>query len=217
MVTDLQDALGELRDLQVQLEAFAALERRVPRRGARASAEDRTASCGPRSRRTWLAVRKAIARWNKRGPRALRAAGVAAAARKAGRAPASGSGWCGELEALEERVIDAHQRPTPRPMHLLRIAVKRFRYALELLQPAMPDEVDGDRAGADPAPDRAGRPPRHRRAHRPDRPPHRRGHPGGGRPAAAPARRARATGADRAPGAGELGGGGDRPSGPRCS
>jgi CHAD domain-containing protein len=136
-VTDLQDALGELRDLQVQLEAFAALKRRAPAEEheplQRIAAMLRTSVPA-----NVVAVRKAIGRWNRRGPRAL--------ARLEAFRPRGKLGGhrlrkrlVRQLEALEERVIDAQQRPTPRPMHLLRIAVKRFRYALELLQPAMPE------------------------------------------------------------------------------
>jgi CHAD domain-containing protein len=136
-VTDLQDALGELRDLQVQLEAFAALERRVPAE-EHESLQRIAAMLRGAVPANVVAVRKAIDRWNRRGPPAL--------ARLQSLRPRGRLGGhrlrkrlVRQLEALEERVIDAQQRPTPRPMHLLRIAVKRFRYALELLQPAMPE------------------------------------------------------------------------------
>jgi len=136
-VTDLQDALGELRDLQVQLEAFAALERRVPVE-EHEPLQRIAAMLRASVPANVVAVRKAIGRWNRRGPRAL--------ARLESLRPRGKLGGhrlrkrlVRQLEALEERVIDAQQRPTPRPMHLLRIAVKRFRYALELLQPAMPE------------------------------------------------------------------------------
>jgi CHAD domain-containing protein len=134
-VTDLQDALGALRDLQVQLEAFAALERRAPSEEHPPLQKIAAMLRGSVPAKV-VAVRKAIARWNRRGPRAL--------ARLESLRPRGKLGGhrlrkrlVRQLEALEERVIDAQQRPTPRPMHLLRIAVKRFRYALELLQPAM--------------------------------------------------------------------------------
>jgi CHAD domain-containing protein len=140
VVSALQDALGELRDLQVQLQAFAALSRRIPpeeRAPLRRIQSTLRASVPSHV----LAVRKAIARWHKRGPRAL--------GRLESLHPPGKLGGhrirkrlVRELEVLEERVIGAHQRPAPRPMHLLRIAVKRFRYSLELLQPAMPVEVE---------------------------------------------------------------------------
>lgn len=140
VVSDLQAALGELRDLQVQLAAFAALARQLPT-PERAPLRKLQGTLRALLPSHVAGVRKAIARWKKRGPRALR--GLASL-----RPPGKLGGHrirkrlVRELEALEERVIDAHQRPTPRPMHMLRIAVKRFRYALELLQPAMPDEVE---------------------------------------------------------------------------
>ena len=137
VVTELQDALGELRDLQVQLEALAAL-------GQRVAEEDREplqkieltlrASVPAHV----VAVRKAIARWNERGPRALRRMESLRPRGKLG-GHRIRKRLVRDLEVLEERVIDAQQRPTPRPMHLLRISVKRFRYALELLLPAMPE------------------------------------------------------------------------------
>jgi CHAD domain-containing protein len=140
VVSELQDALGELRDLQVQLEAFAALGKRIPavERESLQKVEATLRGSLPSQR---LAVRKAIGRWNKRGPRALgRLRGLRPPGKLGGHRIREG--LVAELEALEERVIEAHQRPAPRPMHLLRIAVKRFRYSLELLHPAMPAEVE---------------------------------------------------------------------------
>src|SRR5215813_12933287 len=140
VVSELQDALGELRDLQVQLEAFAALGRRIPaeeREPLRKLQLTLRASLPAHV----MAVRKAIARWQRRGPRALRRLGSLRPPGKLG-GHRIRKRLVAELEALEERVIDAQERPAPRPMHLLRIAVKRFRYALELLQPAMPAEVE---------------------------------------------------------------------------
>ena len=52
-----------------------------------------------------------------------------------------------ELEELEARVIEAQQDPSATPMHELRKGVKKFRYALELLEPAMPVEI-GEILGA---------------------------------------------------------------------
>ena len=139
VVSDLQDALGELRDLQVQLEAFRALARRITPEEAASLAKLQANLRGSLPSHV-AAVRKALARFAKRGPRALRRLESLRPRGKLG-GHRIRKRLVKELEALERRVIDAHERPAPRPMHLLRIAVKRFRYSLELLGPAMPDEV----------------------------------------------------------------------------
>ncbi len=138
-VRALQDALGEVRDLHVQLDGLAKL-------GDEAAPLERTALRHVRERiagglpEKVEALRAALDRWKKRGPEAL--------GRLVGLEPRGKLGGhrlrdrlVSDLEELEARVIDAQQDPSPTPMHELRKSVKRFRYALELLEPAMPAEV----------------------------------------------------------------------------
>jgi CHAD domain-containing protein len=138
-VRALQDALGEVRDLHVQLDGFGKLS-------DEAAPLERTALRHVRERiATGLpdkvdALRAALARWEKRGPKSLgrleplEPKGKLGGHRQRDRLVA-------ELEELEARVIDAQRDPSPAPMHELRKSVKRFRYAVELLEPAMPVEV----------------------------------------------------------------------------
>jgi len=113
-IRELQDALGGVRDLQVQLEA------RLPGRTE--------------------ALREAIPRWRKDGLNVL-----ARLERLEPRGKLAGhrtrERLIAELEELEARVIEAQQDPSPMPMHELRKTVKRYRYSVELLEAAMPDEV----------------------------------------------------------------------------
>ncbi|HZW90470.1 MAG TPA: CHAD domain-containing protein [Myxococcaceae bacterium] len=140
IVSDLQDSLGDVRDLHVQLDAFAAM-------GDDASPLERTALRHVREHlearlpgRT-EALRAAMPRWQKQGVKAL--------ARLEQLEPRGKLGGhrmrdrlIAELEELEARVIEAQQDPSPAPMHELRKGVKKYRYALELLQPAMQAEVE---------------------------------------------------------------------------
>ena len=137
--SDLQDSLGEVRDLHVQLDGFGKLS-------DEAAPLERTALRHVRERIVTglpdkvVALRAALARWKKRGPKVL--------ARMEGLEPKGKFGGhrlrdrlVADLEQLEARVIDAQRDPSPAPMHELRKSVKRFRYAVELLEPAMPAEV----------------------------------------------------------------------------
>jgi CHAD domain-containing protein len=139
VVSALQDALGEVRDLHVQLDAFARLGRiaQPAERAALKRLRDGLASgLGGRV----SALHEATSEWDKRGLRALSRLEQLTPPGKLGGHRARGA-LIGQLEKLEARIIQAMDDPTPRPMHLLRIAVKRFRYALELLEPAMPEQV----------------------------------------------------------------------------
>ena len=140
IVSDLQDSLGDVRDLHVQLDAFAAM-------GDDASPLERTALRHVREHlearlpgRT-EALRAAMPRWQKQGLKVL--------ARLEQLEPRGKLGGhrmrdrlIAELEELEARVIEAQQDPSPAPMHELRKGVKKYRYALELLQPAMEAEAE---------------------------------------------------------------------------
>jgi CHAD domain-containing protein len=140
VVRDLQDALGDVRDLQVQIQAFAKMS------DGQASPLERTAL---RHVREFLsgrlpakveALQAAIPRWQLRGVEVLRELDRQAPKGKLG-GHRLRERLVEELEELELQVIKAEEDPSPVPMHELRKAVKRYRYALELLEPAMPSEV----------------------------------------------------------------------------
>ena len=86
-------------------------------------------------------LRSAIPRWQQDGLQALgrleqlKPRGKLGGHRLRGRLVA-------DLENLEARLLDAQRDPSATPMHELRKTVKRFRYALELLAPAMPTEIE---------------------------------------------------------------------------
>jgi CHAD domain-containing protein len=144
-VRALQDALGEVRDLHVQLDAFTAM-------GDQGAPLERTAL---RHVREHLAARlpgktealqAAIPRWQKAGPEALGGLeGLEPRGKLGGHRMRDQ--LVEDLEELEARVIAAQREPSATSVHELRKGVKRFRYALELLEPAMPAEV-GEILGA---------------------------------------------------------------------
>jgi CHAD domain-containing protein len=139
VVSALQDALGDVRDIHVQLDAFARL-------GAKAKPSERPAlrrlrqSLSSELNPRVNAMHTALGDWEKRGlPALARLDLLKPPGKLAGHR--TREALVGQLEKLEARIIRALEDPSPRPMHKLRIAVKRFRYALELLEPAMPEEI----------------------------------------------------------------------------
>ena len=140
VVRALQDALGEVRDLQVQLDAFASM-------GERAAPLERTAlrhvrqHLSTRLPQRTDALRAAIPRWEQDGLQALGRLERLEPPGKLGGHRVREQ-LVADLEVLEARVLDAQRDPSAVPMHRLRKTVKRFRYALELLAPAMPAEVE---------------------------------------------------------------------------
>jgi len=139
VVSDLQDALGEVRDLHVQLDAFAAMS-------DQAAALERTALRHVREHLEARlpgkteALRQAIPRWQKDGLKALARLEQLEPRGKLG-GHRTRDQLIAQLEELEARLIEAQQDPSASPMHELRKGVKKYRYALELLEPAMPAEV----------------------------------------------------------------------------
>ncbi len=134
-----QTALGTLRDLQVQLAGLARLRRKLPPEEATVVQQVET-TLGAARPKSVEAVQEALRRWAKHGARTL--AGLE------GLRPKGRLGGhrlrrrlVRQLEGLEEWAGTALADPGPAPMHELRIAVKRFRYALEFLEPAMPAET----------------------------------------------------------------------------
>jgi len=140
VVRDLQDALGEVRDLQVQIRSFAKMSDR------QAPALERTAlrhvreHLGSRLSEKTEALKAEIPRWGKRGMDALGKLDRLSPRGKLG-GHRLREMLIDKLEKLELRVITAEQDASPMPMHELRKAVKRYRYALELIEPALPGEV----------------------------------------------------------------------------
>jgi CHAD domain-containing protein len=132
-------ALGTLRDIQVQLARLARLRRKLPVEESAVVAQVR-ARLGASRPASLEDVRQALRRFARRGERLL-----------AGLRELRPKGRLGghrmrkrlvrQLEGLEERAGAALADPAPVAMHQLRIAVRRFRYALEFLEPAMPDEA----------------------------------------------------------------------------
>jgi CHAD domain-containing protein len=134
-----QAALGPLRDLQVQLAGLSRLRRKLPAEEAAVVAQVRNA-LGATRPSSVDAARAALQRWAKRGTRALSGLeGLRPRGRLGGHRLRKR--LVHQLEALEEWVGAALADPGPAPMHQLRVAVKRFRYALEFIEPAMPSET----------------------------------------------------------------------------
>ncbi|HUM13589.1 MAG TPA: CHAD domain-containing protein [Myxococcaceae bacterium] len=139
VVRSLQDSLGEVRDLHVQLDAFGKLsdEAAPLERTALRHVRERLSSGLPEK---VDALRAALPQWEKRRREALGRLERPAPKGKLGGHRVRDR-LISDLEKLEARVIHAQQDPTPTPMHELRKSVKQFRYAVELLEPAMPAEV----------------------------------------------------------------------------
>jgi CHAD domain-containing protein len=135
----LQAALGGLRDLHVQLARLARLQKRLPPEEAAVVAHLRT-TCGLARTEAVGGSRAALQRWAKRGPPLLAALNGLQPRGKLG-GHRLRQRLVHQVEQLEELVGDALVDPTPDAMHRLRISVKRFRYALEFLEPAMPAET----------------------------------------------------------------------------
>ncbi len=140
VVRALQDALGEVRDLHVQMEAFGKMSdeagplERTTLRHVRQHLGDRLPEKTD-------ALRAEIPRWERRGIEALGPLESLSPRGKLGGHRFRGQ-LVSEVESLEACVIAAREDPSPTPMHELRKSVKRFRYALELLEPAMPAEIE---------------------------------------------------------------------------
>ena len=122
-VKALQDALGRVRDLQVQAAWFRGRDA--------ALAREREGKLGSAGR----ALQRALQRWRARTlPALLEAAGEARPLhrRRAGKVVRK------RLRRLEERLEQARTRPTPRTLHRARISVKQVRYLVEVAGDALP-------------------------------------------------------------------------------
>jgi CHAD domain-containing protein len=135
----LQGALGKLRDLHVQLARLARLERGLPPEEAAVVTHLR-AALGAGRAKSVTGAREALHHWAERGPRVLDAlAGLEPRGKLGGHRLRKGLvEWLASVEDLAQAAL---ADPSPEAMHRLRIAVKRFRYGLEFLEPAMPAET----------------------------------------------------------------------------
>jgi len=140
VVRKLQDTLGEVRDLHVQLDGFGEMSdeasplERTTLRHVRQQLSDRLPA-------KVVELRAALARWERRGLEALGELEMLEPSGKLGGHRVR-ERLIADLEKLEARVIHAQQDPSATPMHELRKSTKRYRYSLELLAPAMPTEVE---------------------------------------------------------------------------
>lgn len=125
-VKELQDALGDVRDLQLQVAWLRERDQKLAQR--------REALL----QKAMRALEGALAKWRGQTlPRLLEAAG-----RTKFRGKLSGGKVRAllrrRLERFEERLEAALEKPTPLPMHRVRISVKQLRYLFELVQRALP-------------------------------------------------------------------------------
>jgi CHAD domain-containing protein len=120
-VKDLQDALGAVRDLQLQADWLLHRDERLHRQRAALG------------RKAEKALGAALRRWHRQTlPLLLRADAKLPSAKKVRRILRR------RIEKLEEGLEAARERPTPRAMHRARISVKQVRYLLELAAPGLP-------------------------------------------------------------------------------
>jgi CHAD domain-containing protein len=122
-VKALQDALGEVRDLQLQIDWL----------------QDRDAALG-RSRRARLrkaeeALRRELRTWHSRTLPAILEA-IAASSPPTSRTLSKVLHK--RLNRLQERLQRARTRPTPAALHRVRISAKQVRYLLELTHDSLP-------------------------------------------------------------------------------
>lgn len=120
-VKDLQDALGEVRDLQLQAEWLRPRDERLHRQRAALA------------RRAEKALLAALRRWHTHTLPLLIQADVTRPSAKRVRKILRR-----RLARLEERLEAARERPGPRAMHRARISVKQVRYLMELGAPELP-------------------------------------------------------------------------------
>ena len=122
-VKALQDALGQLRDLQLETQWLRGRDAALAR--AREA----------RLRKAESALQGTLRRWRTRTlPAILEAAAQAPPVHGSRARKVVGK----RLGRLEERLEDARARPTPRSMHRARISVKQVRYLVEVGKPGLP-------------------------------------------------------------------------------
>jgi CHAD domain-containing protein len=140
-VKRLTRALGEVRDLDVQIEWLtrALDDKRAAseQAGVRVLLEDRQA----RLRKSERTVVPVIERWAKEAaPRVEQAIGTVEARGRLG-GTVMRRRLQRRLERLEPLIEETLESADPRSAHKLRIAIKKLRYHAELLEPALPEPV----------------------------------------------------------------------------
>ncbi|HZS41965.1 MAG TPA: CHAD domain-containing protein [Polyangia bacterium] len=140
-VKRLGDALGRVRDLDVQLEwldAELANERpSAERAGIAALAGDRRRELGPHEHALAAELEHFRAEV---APRLEEELALVDGAGRFGGRPLRNR-LRERLARIETAALEAIESPDPRTAHKLRIAVKKLRYDAELLEPAHPDEI----------------------------------------------------------------------------
>jgi CHAD domain-containing protein len=138
-VKALGDALGEVRELQVQLrwlDAAAANARDADRPGIMALRQARERKLAPKVE----ALHDALARWpGEVGAVEQAAADLAQKGRLGGRRVRGR--LAKRLRDVRKKMTAALADSDARTAHKLRIAVKKLRYVAELCEPAFPDEM----------------------------------------------------------------------------
>jgi CHAD domain-containing protein len=123
-VKELQDALGKVRDLQLQVVWFEERDEDLRRR--------RAALCAKAEKALQLALR----RWHGRTLPALISLDAKAVSRGHARKVVRK-----RVGRLGERLEAARARPSPPALHRARISVKQVRYLIELSESALPRKV----------------------------------------------------------------------------
>jgi CHAD domain-containing protein len=140
-VKALGDALGEVRELQVQLrwlDAAAGNAREADRAGIMALRQARERKLEPKLE----ALQDALVRWQGEVVAVEQAAAeLKQKGRLGGRRVRARLGE--RLRGVGKRLTAALEANDARTAHKLRIAVKKLRYVAELCQPAFPDQMAG--------------------------------------------------------------------------
>jgi CHAD domain-containing protein len=125
-VKALQDALGEVRDLQIHTDWLRAHDQSLARTGE------------SRLKKAERSLQGALESWRAQGMPALLDAGAHERGLPRKRAEKVVRK---RLRRLEESLEQARTRPTPRSLHQARIAVKQVRYQIEVSEDQLPSAV----------------------------------------------------------------------------
>jgi CHAD domain-containing protein len=125
-VKALQDALGAVRDVQLQIEWLRKRDAALYR------------SCRARLREAKRALQRELRQWRSRTlPSLLGAAADGSAARPRNLSKLMRK----RLKRMQERLERARVRPSPRALHAARISVKQVRYLVEVAKGSLPKKV----------------------------------------------------------------------------
>jgi CHAD domain-containing protein len=125
-VKALQDALGAVRDLQLQIEWLRSRDAALYR------------SCRARLRSAKQALQRELRQWQSRTLPIL----LGAAADGSAVQPRNVSKLMRKrLKRMQERLEQARIRPSPRSLHAARVSVKQVRYLVEVAKGSLPKKV----------------------------------------------------------------------------